>query len=137
MVLHTGPLRRPTFLPKGVSAFFHRRLIELGGFALLVLAGLLALALVSYAPGDPSFNTASGGPVVNLAGSIGAHAADLVLQTIGAAGGAAVALLAAWAWVLISHRRLRIVWLRLMLAPFGVTALAVGLAALSRPSPDG
>jgi S-DNA-T family DNA segregation ATPase FtsK/SpoIIIE len=59
------------------------------GLIVLVAAGLLLLALVSYTPSDPSFNTVGGGAGGRLAhnwtGMVGAYAADLLLQTVGIA----------------------------------------------------
>jgi hypothetical protein len=55
----------------------------LGG-SILVVLGLVALvALASYRPGDPSFNTASAGPVSNWMGWSGAYGADLLLSLFG------------------------------------------------------
>jgi S-DNA-T family DNA segregation ATPase FtsK/SpoIIIE len=66
-----------------------RRLNEMLGLIVLVAAGLLLLALVSYTPADPSFNTVGGGAGTRLAhnwtGILGAYAADLLLQTWGIA----------------------------------------------------
>ncbi|UIJ45892.1 DNA translocase FtsK 4TM domain-containing protein [Sphingomonas cannabina] len=55
----------------------------IGALALLVALVLLALALGSYHPGDPSLNTAAGGPVRNLIGAPGAMIADLMLALAG------------------------------------------------------
>jgi S-DNA-T family DNA segregation ATPase FtsK/SpoIIIE len=66
-----------------------RRLNEMLGLIVLVAAGLLLLALISYTPSDPSFNTVGGGgtahPAHNWTGLIGAYTADLLLQTLGIA----------------------------------------------------
>jgi S-DNA-T family DNA segregation ATPase FtsK/SpoIIIE len=66
-----------------------RRLNEMLGLIVLVVAGLLLLALVSYTPSDPSFNTMGGGAGGRLAhnwtGLVGAYSADLLLQTVGVA----------------------------------------------------
>ena len=66
-----------------------RRLNEMLGLIVLVAAGLLLLALVSYTPSDPSFNTVGGGVGGRLAhnwtGLVGAYVADLLLQTVGIA----------------------------------------------------
>jgi DNA segregation ATPase FtsK/SpoIIIE, S-DNA-T family len=66
-----------------------RRLNEMLGLIVLVAAGLLLLALVSYTPSDPSFNTVGGGADARLAhnwtGLVGAYVADLLLQTVGIA----------------------------------------------------
>jgi S-DNA-T family DNA segregation ATPase FtsK/SpoIIIE len=65
----------------------HRRLNEILGLVVLVAAVLLLLALVSYTPSDPSFDTvgtyASGRPAHNWAGIVGAWVADSTLQVIG------------------------------------------------------
>ncbi|MGK6318665.1 DNA translocase FtsK 4TM domain-containing protein [Sphingomonas sp. DT-204] len=55
----------------------------IGALALLIVLVLLTLALVSYHPGDPSLNTAAGGPVRNLIGAPGAMVADLLLSIAG------------------------------------------------------
>jgi S-DNA-T family DNA segregation ATPase FtsK/SpoIIIE len=66
-----------------------RRLNEVLGLILLVAAGLLLLALVSYTPSDPSFNTVGGlagnHPAHNWTGLVGAYTADLLLQFVGIA----------------------------------------------------
>jgi len=68
----------------------HRRLNEILGLTVMVAAGLLLLALVSYTPADPSFNTvgglaAGGRPAHNFTGLVGAYMADMVLQLVGIA----------------------------------------------------
>jgi S-DNA-T family DNA segregation ATPase FtsK/SpoIIIE len=63
-----------------------RRLNELIGFLLLVCASLLLLALVSYSPLDPSFNTAGSlgsRSARNWIGLFGAVTSDLLLQSAG------------------------------------------------------
>ncbi len=66
-----------------------RRLNELLGLTLLVGACLLLLALWSYTPTDPSFNTVggytTGRPAHNWTGMVGAHLSDAMLQAIGVA----------------------------------------------------
>ncbi len=70
------------FVPTG-----NRRLNELIGFLLCVSALLLFLALASYSPLDPSFNSASvltGTHVArNWIGMVGAIISDLILQFLG------------------------------------------------------
>ncbi|TVV73787.1 DNA translocase FtsK 4TM domain-containing protein [Sphingomonas solaris] len=56
-----------------------------GAAALLTLVLLLAVALASYSPTDPSLNTAAEGPARNLLGLPGATAADLLLSLLGPA----------------------------------------------------
>jgi DNA segregation ATPase FtsK/SpoIIIE, S-DNA-T family len=59
----------------------------IGAAALGVATLLAALALLSYHPGDPSLNTAAGGPARNLVGGVGAVVADLMLAFAGPATG--------------------------------------------------
>ncbi|HEY6917440.1 MAG TPA: DNA translocase FtsK 4TM domain-containing protein [Allosphingosinicella sp.] len=54
-----------------------------GGVALALGAVLLALALLSYRPSDPAFNTAAAGPVGNWAAAPGAYASDALLSLFG------------------------------------------------------
>src|SRR3974377_982046 len=65
----------------------NRRLNELVGFLLCVSALLLFLALASYSPLDPSFNSAStltgARPARTWVGIVGAVVSDLVLQVFG------------------------------------------------------
>ena len=72
------------FTPTG-----NKRLNELVGFLLFVAAILLFLALASYSPLDPSFNTASrvspSHPAQNWIGIAGALLSDLLFQYIGIA----------------------------------------------------
>ncbi len=75
------------FLSKLFVPTSNRRLNELIGFLLCVSALLLFLALASYSPLDPSFNSASvltGTHVArNWIGMVGAIVSDLVLQFLG------------------------------------------------------
>src|SRR5579862_775601 len=70
------------FIPTG-----NRRLNELIGFLMCVSALLLFLALVSYSPLDPSWNSASvltgSHAARNWIGIVGAYTADAVLQFFG------------------------------------------------------
>ena len=76
-------------LPEALQAFIARRLMDLmaGLFVLLGLYTLLALS--SYTPADPSWNTAAPPDidVYNLGGRGGAFIADLLIQPFGLAGG--------------------------------------------------
>jgi S-DNA-T family DNA segregation ATPase FtsK/SpoIIIE len=66
-----------------------KRLNELVGFLLFVLALLILLALMSYSPRDPSLNTSAPPPEIrapqNWIGIVGAFGADLLLQAVGIA----------------------------------------------------
>jgi len=75
------------FFPRVFTPTNNRRLNELVGFLLLVSALLLFLAIASYSPLDPSFNTAAAPlasrPSRNWIGIVGAYGSDLLLQFAG------------------------------------------------------
>ncbi|QPQ54522.1 DNA translocase FtsK 4TM domain-containing protein [Allosphingosinicella flava] len=65
----------------------------LAGGSVAILSLLLASALISYRPSDPSLNTAAGGPVGNWAAAPGAYASDLLLSLFGLPAGLIVPIL--------------------------------------------
>jgi S-DNA-T family DNA segregation ATPase FtsK/SpoIIIE len=74
------------YLLRAFTPTRNRRLNELIGFLLFAFATLLFLALVSYSPLDPSFNTAGpaeAGGARNWIGLFGAVLSDLLLQAAG------------------------------------------------------
>ena len=74
---------------------------RLATLAALLLAGgglVLLVALGSFDPLDPSFNTATVRRAHNLLGTPGALTADILLQGFGVAGGLPGVALLAWAW---------------------------------------
>ena len=81
----------------------NRRLNEVIGMVLLVAAILLFLALASYHPTDPSFNTV-GGQAHNWTGLVGAFLSDLLLQMEGVAAFMVPLLLAALGWTWLRGR---------------------------------
>jgi len=73
--------------------------------ALLVLASLLlVLALLTYFPGDASFDTAVAAPPRNYLGYDGAVIADLLMQSVGFAAYLVPAVLLGWAFRLMLRR---------------------------------
>ena len=118
--------RNLRLLPSGSGEFARRRLIELGGLGLLGLGAALAVAGASFRATDPSFNRAVEGPALNLLGVPGAYAADLMWQTLGAAGFLLPLAFAVWGLRFIRHRALPRWWLRLAALP---VALLLGAAA--------
>ncbi len=81
----------------------NRRLNEVIGMVLLVAASLLFLALASYHPTDPSFNTV-GGQAHNWTGLVGAFLSDLLLQMEGVSAFMVPLLLAALGWTWLRGR---------------------------------
>jgi S-DNA-T family DNA segregation ATPase FtsK/SpoIIIE len=78
------------------------RLSEAAGILSLIAGLLVWLSLVSYHASDPSWNTASGAAHSrNLIGPVGAHLADLFLETFGALAFLfpLVLIVAAWRWI--------------------------------------
>jgi len=104
------------------------RLTQLGAIMLLSALGLAALALLSFDPADPSWNTTNLNSVENWLGPAGAYFADIMYQVIG--HGAWLVMLPL---VALAVRRLRLTsierpnW-RLLAGVAGVLALALALA---------
>ena len=121
------------WLPAGSGAFLRRRLTEAAGAGLVALAVLLAVALATYAEGDPSPNNATGAAARNVLGLPGAAVADVALQSLGLATLLPVAVLAAWGFRLVRSHRLPLWWLRLALLPVAIVAAATALAFLQAP----
>ncbi|MDE0390186.1 MAG: DNA translocase FtsK 4TM domain-containing protein [Rhodospirillales bacterium] len=130
MVATAAREARTPLLPSGSGPFFARRLSELAGLALTALAAVIAVALASHSAADPSFNSASSNASANLIGRPGACGADLLLQWFGLAAALVPAILAAWAWALLSHRGLNRRLVRFALAPLSILLAAVGGASV-------
>ena len=124
---------RQADLPGG-GGMARRGLVVLAGLALVGLAVALLLACLGYHPGDPSWNTATGGAAKNLLGRPGAVAADLALQNLGLAALLLPLPLMGWGWRLLRDGRLSGWWLRLLLLPIAMLSAAVALAPLVRPA---
>ena len=130
LVANTARDARTPLLPPGSGAFFARRLSEVAGLALAVLALVIGVALITYSSSDPSFNSAGGSGPHNLIGRPGSYGADLLLQWLGLAAGLLPVILGAWAWALFSRRGLTRRLVRFALAPPAVLLAAVGFASL-------
>jgi len=107
-----------------------RRMAELGALVLAVGAATLLVALFSYHAGDPSLDTATARPALNLAGRPGAAIADLLLQGFGIAGMLPGLALLAWAWRIGSHRGLSSLPLRIAALIAALPATGAVLAAI-------
>ncbi|KGM31458.1 hypothetical protein P409_27080, partial [Inquilinus limosus MP06] len=125
-----GAAGKRSFLPPVVQEFLRNRVRELSGFGIAVFGCGLLVALVSYDPTDPSWNTAKAGPAANLLGRPGAHVADLLIQTLGIGAFLLAVLPLFWAWRLMRHQPLDRVWWRVTSMLFGVLFLAAGLSPL-------
>ncbi len=128
----SAPLDGRRLLSPALRSLMQRRAAELIGFA-LGLAGVgLLVALASYHPADPSLDTASSGPVRNLAGPVGAALADLLLQGFGVAGTLPCLAMLAWAWRVASRRGIGSPAARLAATALAMPVLAAALEAVPR-----
>ena len=125
---------RLNFLPDALRDALRRRLRELGGLALIVVAALLALALATWSVQDPSLSHATNTPARNLFGLPGAIVADLLTQLLGVAALAFILPVAIWGWRLLTHRPLEHERIRLLFWMLGVLLAAGCVAALPRSS---
>jgi S-DNA-T family DNA segregation ATPase FtsK/SpoIIIE len=112
----------------GLRAQFRRRLAELGGILLGLVGLTLLVALVSYHPADPSFDTASDARALNLAGPFGAEVSDILLQGFGIAGFLPAFLLLAWAYRLGARGKIGFLKTRVFLGGLSLPLLAAALA---------
>ncbi|MGN6376757.1 MAG: DNA translocase FtsK 4TM domain-containing protein [Sphingomonas sp.] len=102
-----------------------------GAVALVVGTMLLALALVSYHSGDPSLDTAAGGPAKNWLGTPGAAIADLLLALAGPASALFLPLGLVWGGRLWRDRPVG-AWRRMLGGvAIGVVLIATAVAFVS------
>ena len=94
------------FLSGQLGAAFKRRLREASGVALLSLAMIALLALLTWSVQDPSLSHATDRPVHNLLGRPGAIAADLMMQLLGLGALALILPILVWGYRLLGHRPL-------------------------------
>jgi len=91
------------FLPESLSGFLRRSGVRLFGAVVIAMAAAAGVALATHVSGDPSWNTVSNAPVRNLLGRPGATVSDLLLQTLGIAAWAPLAVFVAWGagWMIV------------------------------------
>lgn len=122
------------FISPGIRAQLRRRTGELSAVFIALIALVLAMALISYNPADPSLDTVASQPIRNWAGGTGATIADLMLQGFGIAGFIPVLVLLAWAYRLGVHGRIGYLKTRVFLAalsmPLASAALALAFAVI-------
>src|SRR5262245_50203848 len=123
-----------TFLTDEARDALRRRLRQLVGLALILLALLLAISLATWSVRDPSLSHATTAPVRNLLGIVGSTAADLSMQIFGLAALTIVLPIGIWGWRLASDRPLRRERLRLLVWLVAIALTAAFAATLPRPS---
>jgi S-DNA-T family DNA segregation ATPase FtsK/SpoIIIE len=109
-------------------------MFELSGLALIALAVLLVLSLITFDSTDPSLNTAGGGAVNNLLGYPGAVMSDIALQTFGLATGLIVIVLIAWGLRLMRRQAVPRAVIRIAGLLLALMVAALTFAAI--PVPD-
>jgi S-DNA-T family DNA segregation ATPase FtsK/SpoIIIE len=107
-----------------------RRVLESLGFGLLLASFLLAIALLTYDPRDPSLNTAVDAAPHNFLGHNGALVADILFQSLGFAAFLIPMVLLGWCFRLLLNRQLKSIWLKGMLLPVVLTLAAFALSVL-------
>ncbi|MFP6736476.1 MAG: DNA translocase FtsK 4TM domain-containing protein [Rhodospirillales bacterium] len=122
--------QRPAFLPEGLAEAARNRAVEILGVALLLGAIFLTVSLASYAPSDPSFNSAGEAPVQNIMGPLGAIAADLLIQLFGLASILTIVILSCWGWRLVRRKGIAHLWLRLLAFAGAIFFAAMALAVI-------
>jgi DNA segregation ATPase FtsK/SpoIIIE, S-DNA-T family len=113
-----------------LRAVVRRRLSECGGFVLIAVSVLAAVALATWSVQDPSLSNATKAPVRNLLGAPGAIVADLMMQLLGLAAIALILPIAIWGWRLVTHRPLARERMRIALWIVGALATAAFVSCL-------
>ncbi len=124
------------FVPQVLRDYCARRLTDATGWSLLVMAGFMALAVLSFNPADPSLNHAVEGSASNLLGTGGAVTADLLIQFLGLAAALPVLVLFAWGLRILLGRELPRPTRRVVLLTIAIAATAFALTVFDRPSTD-
>ena len=128
--------RTPTvpFLPPAMVAAMKRTVWAMAGMIVVAVAVAAMVAMASYHPGDPSWNTATDAAAHNWLAEPGAVFADAMLQALGLAALVPVLTLAAWGGRVMRAETVSWLWLRTVLLPAAVLFLAIGLSGLSLPA---
>ncbi|WP_135080715.1 DNA translocase FtsK [Terasakiella sp. SH-1] len=134
MARTTSKSQRTPLLPAAVKDFLFNRAIETSGLFLGGSAIILAMILLSYTPGDPSFNSASPHDVQNLLGPVGAYVADIMMQSFGLISTLPVLVLFSWAWRIASKQMVSNLWMRLVVLCFSAFLLSIAFHVLPMPS---
>ena len=120
-------------LPESMSLFLRRLLWRMMGLTIGLCGIFIVLSVFSYDPADPTFNNVTDAVPLNLLGVVGAHTADLLLQTLGLASYMFALPLFTWCWRIMRLRTLPWFWVNITLIPIALVLLSAAFAA---PSPD-
>ena len=123
-----------SILPESVTEFLKRRISEILGLSVGLSGLLLLVALLSYAPGDPSLNSAADSNPGNLLGIAGAYLSDLLLQSLGIVGAVPALILVVWGVQTMRKHPPTMIWARLSLGLLALMLVSMSLSALPIPS---
>jgi len=131
------PTARPRdpLLDDGMQAMLERRGREILGLCLMALCIVLALAMGSYVPNDPSWYAASTEPAQNILGRFGASISAPLFIVIGHGVWGLILALAVWSVRLVLHRGAELFLSRAPFAPLLAVVLSIHAATLV-PSSD-
>jgi len=134
--------RKPALLPDNLRNAVTRAAGLAWGAVIMLSALTVALAVLSYDPADPSWNTAAGGTthlaIHNWLGAMGSYGADFIWQFFGFGGFLIAFVLAAWGWRVASGRGLDLLPWRIAAALMAMLGFAIGFGAFDfHVSPEG
>lgn len=121
---------------KTATSYFSRRISEGLGIFCLLSAVYLALTLMTYYAGDPSFNNATPAQTVhNMGGLLGSYLSDLLIMLFGLAAFVPVMLLVVYATLMMAHRPMQEGVLQVATFPL-VLLSACAVLQLTQPLPE-
>ena len=120
-------------MPEAIVNFMRANSIRTVGVVLVLFFVAIIVAISSFNPADPTYNTATNQPTSNWLGLVGAYGADILLQTIGLAGVVLGLPFLTWGWRLISLKGLPLFWYHLLALPFFVLFAAATFATITAP----
>ncbi len=131
---HAGGKAADPLLPPALVEGLKRRAAQILGLALVLGAAAASTAIFTYAPGDPSLNSATDNLPINLLGHAGAVFGDLSLQMLGLGALTVPLVLAVWGALVMTQGSLarpvsRVGWLIL-----ATVLTSVALAAHKPPT---
>ena len=125
--------RSSRILPGGMDNEIHRLPMRIAGVALIAMAVIGWVSLLTWSIGDPSVNRASGGAPSNLLGTTGASLADMLLQFLGLTSIALFLPPAIWGVTLVSGDRVSHPRHRLAMWTLSLMLIASTLSILPQP----
>ena len=126
--------KRSGFLPSSLTGYLTRRAIDIAALSCVTAATLMAAAVLSFHPGDPSWNQAIAGEAANMLGRPGAVIADALLQTLGLAAAAPILILLTWGVRILLGHELPHASRRVFLMVLGLLAVTMGMSVFSLPA---